>query len=172
MNMKSKTVLLTFFLVLTVVALLAGCAKKSQVPAEEAISGPGPSITSEELGAEGTEAAETPSPLKDIYFDYDKYNIRTDARATLKANYEILKGMPTAKVLIEGHCDERGSKEYNLALGQRRADAAKEYLVGLGIEPTQLSTISYGKERPLCTEHTEDCWAMNRRAHFVVVNVK
>jgi len=167
-TLRASLVTLLALMLISAFLLVAGCAKKSQVPAEQAVSESGPSISSEEVTPGAEEATEL-SQLKDIYFDYDKYTIRSDARATLRANYEVLKDMPRAKVLIEGHCDERGSKEYNLALGQRRADAAKEYLVGLGIEPTQLSTISYGKEKPMCTEHTEDCWAMNRRAHFVLI---
>lgn len=109
--------------------------------------------------------------LKDIYFDFDRNDIRPDARATLTANAEALRradqlfGNPT--VLIEGHCDERGSAEYNLGLGDRRATATKEFLVQLGISGDRLKTVSYGKERPQCTEATEDCYQRNRRAHFV-----
>ena len=111
------------------------------------------------------------SPLKDIYFDFDKYGLRADARDTLKANGTWLKGQPSAQVEIEGHCDERGTGEYNLALGAKRAQTAKDYLVTLGIPDGRITTISYGKELPVCTEHTEDCWQRNRHDRFVVKNV-
>jgi peptidoglycan-associated lipoprotein len=106
--------------------------------------------------------------LKPAFFDYDKADIRPDAADALNADADFLKKWTTLKVTIEGHCDERGTREYNMALGQRRASAAKEYLVSLGVDAARLTTISYGKERPFCTEHTEVCWQKNRRAHFVV----
>ncbi|MGE5346416.1 MAG: peptidoglycan-associated lipoprotein Pal [Acidithiobacillales bacterium] len=106
--------------------------------------------------------------LKSAYFDYDKSDIRPDAREALNADADFLKKWQTLKVTIEGHCDERGTREYNMALGQRRASAAKEYLVSLGVDASRLTTISYGKERPFCTEHNEECWQQNRQAHFVV----
>jgi peptidoglycan-associated lipoprotein len=106
----------------------------------------------------------------DAYFDYDKNDIREDARAALTKDADALKAIfssfPDASVTIEGHCDERGSAEYNLALGDRRAAAAKEFLVQLGVPGDKLKTISYGKERPHCTDHDESCWQKNRRAHF------
>ncbi|HKW99866.1 MAG TPA: OmpA family protein [Bryobacteraceae bacterium] len=107
---------------------------------------------------------------KDAYFDYDKSNLRPDARANLTqdatALKEILKDFSTAKVTVEGHCDERGSAEYNLALGDRRAREARDFLVEFGVPSAQLATISYGKEHPQCTEHNEECWQKNRRAHL------
>jgi len=110
------------------------------------------------------------SNVADAYFDYDKSDIREDARATLSKDAEALKGIfndfPNAAISLEGHCDERGSAEYNLALGDRRATSAKDYLVGLGVPADKLKTISYGKERPQCTDHDESCWQKNRRAHF------
>jgi peptidoglycan-associated lipoprotein len=108
------------------------------------------------------------SPLKEIYFDFDRYDLRAEARATLKANAGWLKANPAARVEIEGHADERGTNEYNLALGAKRAQAAKDYLVTLGIATGRLSTISYGEEVPVCKEKTEECWQKNRRARFVV----
>jgi peptidoglycan-associated lipoprotein len=106
----------------------------------------------------------------DAYFDYDKNDIREDARGSLTKNADALKAIfasfPDATVSIEGHCDERGSAEYNLALGDRRATAAKEFLVQLGVPGDKLKTISYGKERPQCTDHDDACWQKNRRAHF------
>jgi peptidoglycan-associated lipoprotein len=108
--------------------------------------------------------------VADAYFDYDKSDIREDARATLTKNADALKAIladfPTAVVTVEGHCDERGSAEYNLALGDRRAAAAKAFLVQLGVSADKLKTVSYGKERPQCTEGNESCWQKNRRAHF------
>jgi peptidoglycan-associated lipoprotein len=108
--------------------------------------------------------------VMDAYFDYDKNDIREDARAALTKDADALKAIfssfPDASVTIEGHCDERGSAEYNLALGDRRAAAAKEFLVQLGVPADKLKTISYGKERPQCTDHDESCWQKNRRAHF------
>ncbi|MGE5248211.1 MAG: peptidoglycan-associated lipoprotein Pal [Verrucomicrobiota bacterium] len=104
--------------------------------------------------------------FKNIHFDFDKSFIREDAKPGLQAVADYMKAHPDAKVRIEGHCDERGTAEYNMALGERRATSAKKYLVGLGIDASRLSTISYGKERPLCTEHNEECWQRNRRAVF------
>jgi peptidoglycan-associated lipoprotein len=106
--------------------------------------------------------------VKDAYFDLDKSDLRPDARATLTKDAEFLRSYPQARVSIEGHCDERGSTEYNLGLGQRRADSAKNFLVSLGISADRMTTVSYGKERPVCTEHNESCWQQNRRAHFVL----
>ena len=106
--------------------------------------------------------------LKDVYFDFDKYDIRPDAARILEANATWLKANPGNLVLIEGHCDERGTAEYNLALGERRAKSTMNYLVGQGVAASRITVISYGKERPLCTEKTEACWAMNRRAHHLV----
>lgn len=106
--------------------------------------------------------------VRDIYFDYDKFDIRPDAVPVLQSNADWLRAHPNATIVIEGHCDERGSAEYNLGLGDRRANTAREYLVSLGISGDRVRTISYGKERPQCLEPTEDCWQRNRRAHFVL----
>lgn len=122
-------------------------------------------------------AAKAPEPtlqelfdrnVKDAYFDYDKADIRTDARDALSATAQFLRSYPNVKVVIEGHCDERGSTEYNLALGDRRAAAAKQFLTSLGISADRMETVSYGKERPFCTASTEDCWQQNRRAHIIM----
>jgi peptidoglycan-associated lipoprotein len=107
-----------------------------------------------------------PQEVKDAFFDLDKADIRPDAQQALQQDANFLKQYPEARVIIEGYCDERGSTEYNLALGQRRANAVKEYLVSLGIPAANLSTISYGKEKQFCTEHTESCWQENRRGHL------
>ncbi len=104
--------------------------------------------------------------VRDAYFDYDSAAIRPDAREALQKTADFLKAYPNTRITIEGHCDERGSTEYNLALGQRRANAVKEYLVSLGIPADHLSTTSWGKEKPFCTEATEACYQQNRRGHF------
>jgi len=113
-----------------------------------------------------SEFADNPN-LKDIHFDFDQYDIRADAPAILEANAAWLKANPRNLVLIEGHTDERGTAEYNLALGERRAKASMNFLVAQGVAASRITVISYGKERPMCTEHTETCWAMNRRAHHL-----
>ncbi|MEW6187707.1 MAG: peptidoglycan-associated lipoprotein Pal, partial [Thermodesulfobacteriota bacterium] len=102
------------------------------------------------------------------YFDFDQYLLSDSAKKTLNNKGQWLQQFPTAKVLIEGHCDERGSAEYNLALGQKRADAALQYLTALGIRADRISTISYGKEKPVDPRSVEEAWAKNRRAHFVL----
>ncbi|HYA32112.1 MAG TPA: peptidoglycan-associated lipoprotein Pal [Thermodesulfovibrionales bacterium] len=116
--------------------------------------------------------AEISGMFKDILFDYDKYDLREDGKQTLKTVSDYLRKNTSHKVLIEGHCDERGTSEYNLALGDKRAKSAKDYLVSLGVPSARVDTLSYGKEKPACAEHTEECWAMNRRDHFVVLKGK
>ena len=127
------------------------------------------STPSSSLEAARKGQAPAPSPLKDIYFNYDKYDLKTEARETLKANANWLKTNASARVEIEGHADERGTNEYNLALGAKRAQAARDYLVTLGISKERLSTISYGEELSVCKEQNEGCWQKNRRAHFVII---
>jgi peptidoglycan-associated lipoprotein len=107
-------------------------------------------------------------PLKDVNFNFDSAELSESARATLKTNADWLKGNPTARVQIEGHCDERGAADYNMALGAKRAQAAMDYLTTLGVAGNRLSTISYGEEIPVCKDKAEECWAKNRRARFVV----
>ena len=106
--------------------------------------------------------------LEDIHFDFDKYNIRQDDRQILSRNAAYLSKNKNVKIVIEGNCDERGTAEYNMALGERRADEAKQYLVNLGIDGKRITTISYGSEKPLDPGHDEDAWAKNRRDHFAV----
>ena len=107
--------------------------------------------------------------IKDAYFDFDKSELRQDARDALTKDAEFLRSYPNARISVEGHCDERGSTEYNLGLGQRRAEAAKNFLISLGITADRMTTVSWGKERPFCTQHDEQCWTQNRRAHLVLV---
>jgi peptidoglycan-associated lipoprotein len=109
------------------------------------------------------------SPLKDVYFEYDRYDLSSDARTVLRANADWLKSNSNARVEIEGHCDDRGTNEYNLALGAKRAQSVREYLATLGVAAARLSTISYGEEIPVCREQDESCWKQNRRARFVVL---
>jgi peptidoglycan-associated lipoprotein len=104
--------------------------------------------------------------IGDIHFDFDKYSLDKDAKDKLHKLSDLLLKNPNVKVLIEGRCDERGTEEYNLALGDKRANAAKNYLMALGVAAGRLSTVSYGKDKPLCTEHNEKCWAMNRSDHL------
>lgn len=106
--------------------------------------------------------------LGDVYFDFDKYDLRLDARERLRKNADFMNEYPQFTYGLEGHCDERGTNEYNLALGERRANAAKDYLVSLGIDANRLRTISYGEEKPFCMGHDESCWQLNRRGHFVM----
>lgn len=127
-------------------------------------------------------AAEAPAPaaspdinalfsqnVQDAFFDLDKSDLSDAARQALTKDAEFLRSYPQVKISIEGHCDERGSTEYNLGLGQRRADAAKNFLISLGVSADKLTTTSWGKEKPFCTDHNETCWAQNRRAHIVMV---
>ena len=111
-------------------------------------------------------------PLTDIHFGYNDYTIQEQDGSVLKSNASWLQAHPQTRVQVEGYCDERGSEEYNIALGAKRAQAGKDYLATLGISDTRMSTISYGKELPLCTEHDESCWSQNRRDHFSVSKVQ
>ena len=176
--------------VLVLSLFLAGCPKR---PATTAASAPPPTGAPPSSATPSTTSpggAMTPSPmapstaapsttppapsefretanLKDVFFDFDKYDIRQSDAKVLDTNATWLKTNDNL-VLIVGHCDERGTNEYNLALGERRAKATMNYLVGQGVQANRITIISYGKERPTCTEHSEACWAKNRRAHFLV----
>ena len=119
---------------------------------------PPPSVSEEDLFNQN---------IKDVYFDYDKSDIRGDQQSSIQANSQFLGQHSNINVTIEGHCDERGSTEYNLALGDRRASAVKDALVAGGVNASRIKTISYGKEKPFCTESNEACWQQNRRGHFV-----
>ena len=164
--------------------LLAGCAKSPFASdgssADGSTGGPdGRGFTSAAGGAGsayGQGNAARPNPrdftnsaqLKDIRFDFDRYDIRAEDAEVLDANAESMKANPKLLILIEGHTDQRGTSEYNLALADRRAKASMNYLVSRGVRSNRISIISYGKERPMCVEASEDCWSQNRRAHFMV----
>ena len=119
---------------------------------------PPPSVSDEEMFNRN---------VRDIFFDYDKYDIRADQQGSMQSDASFLQQHPNIKFLVEGHCDERGSTEYNLVLGDNRANSVKSALVQAGISADRISVKSYGKEKPFCTEHTEECWQQNRRGHFV-----
>jgi len=180
-----------FVLALLVLGLmLAGCPPKKVVQPEPQQQ---PTVTPQETKQKGVpevkpeeriteqrlakiETKEEPSKyieekdlFEDIHFDFDRYDIRLDAQPILQKTASWLLKNTSKKILIEGHCDERGTNEYNLALGDRRAKAARDYLTALGVVSDRIEMVSYGEEKPLCTEKTEECWAKNRRAHFVIL---
>ena len=183
--MKKVRLLCMLFSAVLLVSWLAGCGCFIQAKKGEAPPPPPPEQRAMTPPEEKKEvvvpppAAPPPAPapapvvaapaavLSEIHFDFDRYNIRPQDADILKKNVDWFKENASTRVRIEGNCDERGTIEYNLALGQKRADAAKSYLTGLGINASLLDTISYGKERPLCKEHNEACWAQNRRDAFV-----
>lgn len=176
-------------------ALFAGCAKR---PATTAASAPAPTGAAATTPGTGGATATTPTPapataappataatptpaarpqpkefvavadLKPVYFDFDKYDIRPGDAKVLDANAQWLKSNANQLVLVEGHCDERGTNEYNLALGERRAKSTMNYLVSQGVQASRITIISYGEERPSCTQKNEECWSKNRRAQFLV----
>jgi peptidoglycan-associated lipoprotein len=159
--MRAKSVVWTSLLI-ALVAFGAGCKTKTVKPAET-------TKPAEEFSGGGETAPTKPEEtfgLETIYFDYDQAVIRDDQRATLGNNANAIKGMSLAKVTVEGHCDERGSDEYNLALGERRANAVKQYLADSGVTAT-IDTVSYGESRPAVQGSDESAWRMNRRAEFV-----
>ena len=182
----------------TLTLVAAGCTKKTPI-SKDTLPAPKPEIAQStppraevptRTETTPTPTAETPRSrfpdaatrkridellgrIEDAYFDYDKHTLRTDAIKTLESDSRELRDIivqyPDYKLTIEGHCDERGSAEYNMMLGQARAEAAKKYLVGVGIPSDQLGMISYGKEKPACQEHDEACWQKNRRIHIVAM---
>lgn len=142
---------------------------KPEAPrAQETPSAAGTQLAAREAEAGVAATTEQASMFEDIHFDFDKSFIREDAKPALAKVADYLKKNAGAKVQVEGHCDERGTAEYNMALGARRAESAKKYLLSLGVKSAALSTVSYGKEKPLDPGHTEDAWAKNRRDHFVL----
>ena len=194
--MLSRCSHVMFALLLVVGVVLVGCAKRpattqaaAPAPTGQAAATPSapqapapaqmqPASPATPAAPPAATAAPTARPapseftsvadLKDIHFDFDKYDIRPGDAKTLDGNAGWLKSNPNHLVLIEGHCDERGTNEYNLALGERRAKSTMNYLVSQGVQASRITIISYGEERPTCTQKTEECWAKNRRAHFLV----
>ncbi len=165
---------------------IVACGGQQQEPITPPPPPPTPPPTvAPEPDVEPTDEVEAPPPMSaqeieedarrrgllgDVFYDFDKYDLRPDARERLEKNAEFMQS-PEGRGLtftIEGHCDERGTNEYNLALGQRRASAALDYLVSLGVSRSRFKTVSYGEERPFCTQSNEECWQQNRRARFVV----
>lgn len=156
---------------------LGGCSKKQQqadistspesASSEETVKVPDNSIPVSQPTAEPSDVIKGDMGLRPVFFDFDKYDVTAQGRETLNANGRILKDNPAMRLTIEGHCDERGTTQYNLALGEKRARAAMNYLVSLGIDAGRLDIVSYGKERPFAMGHDESAWAQNRRAHFV-----
>ena len=161
---------------LMVLAMLAsltvvlGCGGKKAVdePAPTEASAPPVEQPAEQPVEQPVTPAVDMSPisLNDVFFDFDQYNLTGEAKGTLDANGRELKRLAEANITIEGHCDERGTKAYNLALGDKRANAARDYLVALGVTASRITTVSYGKERPFDEGHDESAWAKNRRAHI------
>jgi len=144
-------------------------AAATEKPPSSSLSNPSAQASSLEAHQQGTLGkGENTGPLQDVYFEFDSYDLSPESRELLKGHATWLKANPQATVEVEGHCDDRGTSEYNLALGAKRADTVTRYLTDLGIPMGRLSTISYGEELPQCKEQNESCWAKNRRAHFVV----
>jgi peptidoglycan-associated lipoprotein len=171
--MRTTVKRLVPILVVLAIAVLGGCAKKK--PPVTSTPPPAPTTTTPAPTPPppAPTPVETPAPtmvkegdLQPAFFDLDASTLRSDARAALDADAKLLRGDPGAKVVIEGHCDERGTVEYNQALGEQRANAAKDYLVAQGIDAGRMQIISYGKERPFADGHDETAWQQNRRAHF------
>lgn len=163
---------LLFVLLLSIALILSACAKKEAVPVIEEVE-PTEEVAPplEEIEEEPVEQVVEevlPIELEDIFFDYDKFNIKKEYESTLMKNAEMLLGNPETKLLIEGHCDDRGTNEYNIALGEKRAKAVMDFYVTYGIGADRLSMVSYGEERPFSRGNNEESWALNRRAHMVV----
>jgi len=179
--MKSSALcsLSSLLLIVAGVGVVAGCSKKAtQAPPQSSAAPPMRTAQVEPpkpvappaAPSAPAAAALSASELEDAYFDFNMDNLRDDARVALDADAKLLRDHPGAKIRIEGHCDERGTIEYNVALGQRRANAARDYLITSGVNASAISTVSYGKDRPFCTEHAESCWSKNRCAHVTLPN--
>jgi len=166
MKEKIKLTLILFVIALGL-AFFSGCAEKKAVVSEGTTQEQAPAPAPAPVAKEAAPQEEV--TLQDINFDFDKSNIRPDARVIMKANADMLLKNKNYNIIIEGHCDERGTAEYNMALGERRAQEAKKYLINLGVDASRMKTISYGEERPLDPGSNEDAWAKNRRAHFVII---
>ena len=153
-----------FLLIAVSLLFVASCSSKGNVK-EETTTG----TSVKAYGMSGSDAGQA-GDLRTVNFDFDKFSLTAAAKTILKKNAEWLKKNKDVTVQLEGHCDSRGTIEYNIALGEKRANAVQKYLTAIGVAAGRLSTISYGKERPLCGEDTEACWAKNRRTNFVLIN--
>lgn len=168
--MRKASILLVGLLVLL---LFSFCAKKPPVveePTPPVVTEPEEPVSPEVPKEEVIKKEITQEDLQPIHFDFDRYALRPGDREILNRNAQVLKEYSTTKIRIEGNCDERGTVEYNLALGEKRARAAQDYLINLGIDASRISIISYGKERPKYPGHNEEVWAKNRRDDFVILS--
>ena len=163
------------------IVLLCSCSKKAPTTAAQVKESPAPAAApaparpapaaparDEGVLAEDLATLNRHGYLKDVYFDFDQSALRDDARKSLATDALWLEKYPSIRILVEGHCDDRGTEAYNLSLGDRRANAAREYLASLGVDGTRVQVVSYGKERPFCQQDTDTCWQENRRGHLVV----
>ena len=150
------------------VAAVPATPPRPQPPPPAPAPTPAPLTEQEIFARKSLDQVNAENPLGDVFFDLDKSDIRDEARSALQKDADWMKKWTSTIVTLEGHCDSRGSSEYNLALGNRRATAAKDYLVGLGVPASRLAAISKGKEQPFCSEESESCWQQNRRGHFIV----
>ncbi len=190
--MKAKNLSYLFVITISIMILLNGCAKKAtttgapgagssipmeQVEGQKAGAGEGGTIQEGVIGSEGIREpgnqgaiseGRTSAPFLPIYFDFDRYTIRPDMRSRMEHNAQVMLDHPDIKVEIQGNCDERGTNEYNLALGEKRAKAARDYLVNMGIDPGRITIVSLGEEKPLDPGHNEAAWAKNRRDDFII----
>jgi len=162
--------LLVLVVAIGLVAFAAGCGGKKAMdePVMEEPVTPPPPVEKPVVDAPVMPKEVKPAVLNDCFFAFDKYNLTAESKSILEGNAAELKRVMESSITIEGHCDERGTKSYNLALGEKRANAAKEYLVALGVNASRINVVSYGKERPFDMGHDEAAWAKNRRAHMVV----
>jgi peptidoglycan-associated lipoprotein len=144
----------------------------ASAPAERVVgapAAPGPArATAADITAQDIRSLNEKGYLKPAFFDFDRADLREDARTTLASDADLLKRYTTFQFLIEGHCDDRGTEAYNLALGERRAAAAREYLASMGVDTSRMKTVSYGKEKPFCSQDDEPCWQSNRRDHLLI----
>lgn len=179
--MRTTRLLAIFTLVIVAGATLMGCSRKRQVETEDdrGRTDPGTIVDTPDGGADDRRDLEAEAMAarnaalsaigEQIYFDFDQSDLRSEAREVLNRKAEVLRDYPEIRVRIEGHCDERGTVEYNLALGERRAEAARQYLIDLGIDSDRLTTVSYGEERPTVEGSNEAAWSQNRRDEFVAL---
>ncbi|CBW25633.1 peptidoglycan-associated lipoprotein precursor [Halobacteriovorax marinus SJ] len=159
---------MTLLAVLTLSLSLASCSstKKKEVNDNQTMESVGADASALELNADSDSGKA--GPIKTVFFGFNSSVLSTSARETLNANAEFLKANPSVEIQVEGHCDERGGVQYNLALGERRAVAVKDHLVAMGVNSSRISTISFGKERPVAFGHDESAWASNRRGNFII----